>query len=69
VLLQQVGSYLEYTGHGANAFWKAARDPGCVKHKIPKRDENDIFVFDHEIEWAPKPTLRRCCRRRVRPRK
>jgi hypothetical protein len=22
------------------------------KLKIPKRDENDILVFDHEIEWA-----------------
>ena len=27
VHLQQVGSYLEYTGRGVNAFGKAATDP------------------------------------------
>ena len=27
VVLQQVGSYLGYTGRGSDALWKAARDP------------------------------------------
>jgi hypothetical protein len=30
VVLQQVGSYLGYTGRGADAFGKAARDPNGI---------------------------------------
>jgi hypothetical protein len=29
--VQQVGSYLRYTGHHANVVATAAYDPGCVK--------------------------------------
>jgi hypothetical protein len=33
--LQQVGSYLRYTGRGANAFGEAARDPKQTCFPLP----------------------------------
>jgi hypothetical protein len=35
VVLQQVGSYLGYTGRGTNPFVKAARDPLQKLNPLP----------------------------------
>jgi hypothetical protein len=34
--LQQVGSYLGYTGRDANILGNAGADPGCVKTRFPE---------------------------------
>jgi hypothetical protein len=34
----------------ARAMW--ANDPGCVKTQESKRDEDDIFQFDLQVESA-----------------
>jgi hypothetical protein len=43
VVLQQVGSYLGYTGRGANALGKAARDPFATSAALWNLDTILLF--------------------------
>jgi hypothetical protein len=54
-VLQQVGSYLGYTGHGTDAFGKAARDPKLTFVRI-------VLTLDFFRKTAPGVTGTRSSR-------